>query len=71
MLFSGLLFFFSKSTFSKNSFRKTIRVSNSLDPHQALQIVGPDLGPCCSQRLSAEDTSKLSGQSCFKWDAGL
>ena len=38
---------FSKSTFSKNSFRNTIRVSNSLDP---------DLGPNCLQRLSADDT---------------
>ena len=27
--------FFSKSIFSKNSFRKTIRVSNSMDPDQA------------------------------------
>ena len=35
--------FFTKSTFSKISFRKTIRVSNSLDPDQDLQFVGPDL----------------------------
>ena len=34
------------------------RVSNSLDPDQALQNVGPDLGPNCLQRLSADDTSK-------------
>ena len=38
-------YFFSKSTFSENSFRNTIRVSNSLDPDQARQ-------------LSANDTSK-------------
>ena len=31
-------FFSSKWTFSKNSFRNTIRVSNSLDPGQASQI---------------------------------
>ena len=30
--------FFSKSTFSKNSFRNTIRESNSLDPDQARQF---------------------------------
>ena len=36
--------FFSKSTFTKNSYKKTIRVSNSLGPD-------PDLGPICFQRL--------------------
>ena len=30
-----------------------IRMSNSLDPDQALQIVGPVLGPNCLPRLSA------------------
>ena len=47
----------SKSTFSKNSFRNTIRVSNSLDPDLARQNVGPDLGPNCLQRLSTDITS--------------
>ena len=43
----------------------TIRVSNSLDPDQARHYVGPDhnvgpdLGPNCSQRLSADN--KMSG----------
>ena len=41
--------FFSKSTFSKNYFRNTIRVSNSLDPDQ---------GSNCLQRLSADETSR-------------
>ena len=50
--------FFSKSTFSKNSFRDTIRVANSLDPDQARHFVGPDLGPNCLQRLSADDISR-------------
>ena len=50
--------FFSKSSFSKNSFRNTIRVSNSLDPDQARNFVGPDLGPSCLQRLSADHTSR-------------
>ena len=50
--------FFFKSTFLKNSFRNTIRVSNSLDPDQVPCFVGPDLGPNCLQRLSADDTSR-------------
>ena len=50
--------FFSKSTFSENSFRNTIRVSNSLDPGQARHFVGPDLGPNRLQKLTADDTSR-------------
>ena len=30
-----------------------LRALNSLDPDQARQIVGPDLGPYCFQKLSA------------------
>ena len=37
-----------------NSLDATIRVSNSLDPDQARHFVGPDLGPNCLQRLSAD-----------------
>ena len=44
-----------KLSFSKNSFRNTIRVSNSFDPDQDGCSVGPDLDPNCLQRLSAED----------------
>ena len=51
-----LLFFFSKSTFSKNSFRNTIRVSSSLDPDQTRRFVGPDLVPNCLHKLLAVDT---------------
>ena len=47
----------SKSAFL-NSFRNTIRVSNSFDPDQARCSVGPDLGPDCLQRLSADGTSR-------------
>ena len=57
VLLSRLLIF-SKLTFSKNSFRNTIRGSNSLDPDQARLFVGPDLDPNCLQRLSADDTSR-------------
>ena len=37
--------FLKKITFSKNSFKNTIRVSNGLDPDQDRHSVGPDLGP--------------------------
>ena len=50
--------------FTIKSFRNTIRVSNSLDPDQARHFVGPDLGPDCLQRLSADDKSRhLRGKS--------
>ena len=51
--------FFSKSTFMKNSFRNTIRLSNTLDSDQARHFVGLDLGSNCLQRLSADDTKSL------------
>ena len=40
-------------------------MSNILDPDQARQLVGPDLGPNCLQRLSADDTSrqKVNGEN--------
>ena len=46
--------FFSKLTFSKNSFRNTIKVSNALDPDQDRHFVSPDLGTNYLQRLSAD-----------------
>ena len=55
--FKSADFFFSKWSFTKNSFRNTIRVSNSLDPDQAWHFVGPDLVQKCLQNLSADDTS--------------
>ena len=72
--FFVICWFFSKSTFLKNSFRNTIRVSNSLDPDQARHFVGPDLGPNCLQKLSAEILLKagdlemtiFSGEKPFK-----
>ena len=39
-------------------FFNTTRVSNSLDPDQARLFVGPDLGPNCLQRLSADIAGK-------------
>ena len=49
--------FLSKSTFSTDSFRNTIRVSNGLDPDQNRRFVGSDLCLNCFQRLSADDKS--------------
>ena len=56
MPFCHLMNFFSKSTFLKNSFRNTIKVSNSLDPNQGQHNVGPVLDPNLLQRLSADNT---------------
>ena len=55
MILLSSVSFFSKLSFSKNSFRNTIRVSNSLDPGQDRHSVGPDLGTNCLQKLSADD----------------
>ena len=33
-------------------------MSNSLDPDQARRFVGPDLGPNCLPRLSADGTGR-------------
>ena len=38
-------------------FQYTIRMSNSLEPDQALHLGGPDLAPNCLERLSADDKS--------------
>ena len=38
-------------------FFNAIMVSNSLDPDQAQCLVGPDLGPNCLQRFSADNKS--------------
>ena len=54
-----LLLIFSKIHFLKKIFNKTIRDPNSLDPDQARRFVGPDLGPNCLQRISADDISRL------------
>ena len=41
-------------------------MSNSLDPHQAHCFVGPDLGPNCLQRLSADEKSLLAEEELMK-----
>ena len=44
-VFVPCCFFSSKSTFSKNSLRNTIRLSNRLDPDQTRRFARPDMGP--------------------------
>ena len=53
---SSVVFFFKFNFFESKKIRDTIRVSNSLDPDQARRFVGPDLGPNCLPKLSAEHT---------------
>ena len=53
---------FSKITFSKNSFRNIIRVSNGLYKDQDGHYVCPDLDPSCLQRLSAGEMKKVNKQ---------
>ena len=52
----------SANFFQNQLFQKILSwipsVSNSLDPDQARHFVGPDLGPNCLQRLSADDNSR-------------
>ena len=64
-----LLTFF-KINFFKKKIRNTIRVSNSLDPDQDLQNVGPDLGPNCLQMLSVDDKNSLLhvARKELRWD---
>ena len=50
--------FFQNLIFQNFLSRIPCRVSNGLDPNQARQNVGPDLGPNCLQMLSAADTSR-------------
>ena len=59
--------FLLKLTFSKKSFRNTIRVSNNLDPDQARCFFGPDLNPNGLQWLSTEDKkSPLVGKELYR-----
>ena len=52
------LWIFFLLTFSKKSFRNTIRVSNSLDPDQARHFSRSDLGPSSGSKLFAKVISR-------------
>ena len=56
--FLSLADFLPNLTFSKNSFRNTIRVSNSFDQDQAGRFVWPDLCPNCFHKFSADNTRR-------------
>ena len=53
LLSSAVFFFFSKSTILKKFYRNTISVNQ-------FRSVGPDLGPNCLRRLSADTTRRQS-----------
>ena len=50
--------FFQNQVFIRISFRNIFWVSNSRDPDQAQQNVGPDQGPNCLQKLPADNNSR-------------
>ena len=56
--------------FQHQLFRKILSlipsVSNSLEPDQARNYVGPDVGPNCLQRLSAADTNRQTSADIFQ-----
>ena len=45
----------SKQFFLDFFFQNSLRISNGLEPDQGRHCVGPDLGPNCLQRLSADN----------------
>ena len=57
------MFFLSSAYFFKinfiEKFFQECRVSYRLDPYQAQQFVGSDLGPNCLERLSTDNTRRL------------
>ena len=59
MLFSRLLTFFKINSFIK-FFHDHYQNVKQLDPDQVQHSVGPDLGPNCLQRLSADDKVSTS-----------
>ena len=42
-------------------------MSNNLDPDQVQRIVGPDLGPNCLPRLSADETGRQELRNYDTW----
>ena len=53
--------FFSEFFFFLNMILGRLSVAKCLDPDQDRQFVGPDLGPNCLKRLSADD-------KCHGWE---
>ena len=59
--------FFQKYLFFQKHYI-CIRVLNGLDPDQNQCSVGPDLGPNCLQRLSADDKTLTSIEERVKFE---
>ena len=56
---------FFKINFFKKNFQEYYEKSNSFDPDQDRHNVGPDLGPNCLQRLSADDKERVKTKDFF------
>ena len=56
--FCHSLIFFFKINFSKKFFQKHHQSVKQLDSSQTRHFVGPDRGPNCLKRLSADDTRR-------------
>ena len=65
--FFDVCLIFSKLTFLKNSFEKTIRVSNGSDPAPVLGFLRPDMDPIGLRRLLADDKSDASSRERVKY----
>ena len=70
--FCRLLIFFSKLTFSKNSFRNTIRMSNSLDPdparrYQQTTLADKELIAMNSPLIVNKESLKCQTQQQLNW----
>ena len=58
-ILSSADFFSSKMNFFfQNNFLEYHQSDKQFDPDQFRRFVGPDLGPNCLQRLSADDTGR-------------
>ena len=57
-MFSCRLLIFSKSFVFEKFFQEYHLSVKQIDPDQARRFVGPDLGPNCLPRLSADDTRR-------------
>ena len=55
--------FLLSADFFQISFLEKPSKSHSLDPDQDKHYVGPDLGPSCLKRLSADDSSRQRANS--------
>ena len=58
MLFASAICFQNLVFQKKKSFRNTTRVSNSYDLERAQHFDGPNLGPNCMYKLTADNTSR-------------